>query len=210
MTFAQYQQLQSFAKKRIADKLAEIQPRSGNLVSVLGDGISIELPIPSAADEQAEDQWVFVLYYRRRYINIGQGDFDTEWSDWDVAAWAPRTSSGLLPGGFFTQDSTFFNLVPDDDDEPGAQPFGRSVEMDFQIRTSPRPYPGGGWPEFENAQYRAPLELTLEEYSELNGIFIETIKTYKIKLRRSGHQQTFNPSSPNTYYRLRPTAFTRL
>ena len=206
MTFAQYQQLQSFAKKRIADKLAEIQPRSGNLVSVLGDGISIELPIRSAEAEQVEERWVFVLYCRRRYINIGQGEYDTEWSDWVVAAWAPRTSSTLLLSSFWEQ-TQFFNIIPDEEE---AQPFGRSVEVDFQIRTSPRPYLGGDWPEFENAQYRSPIELTLEEYSAEYGVFIETVETYKIKLRRSGHQQTFNPSSPNTFYELRPTAFTRL
>ena len=204
MTFAQYQQLQGFARKLIADKIASIQPRAGNLVSVIGDGISIELPIPSAADEQAEDQWVFTLYCRRRYINIGQGEYDTEWSDWVVAAWAPRTSSGLLLQSFFWQQTEFFNIIPDEEE---AQPFGRSVEVDFQIRTSPRPYPGGGWPEFENAQYRSPIELTLEEYNVENS---DVIETYKIKLRRSGHQQTFNPSSPNTFYELRPTAFTRL
>ena len=203
MTFAQYQQLQGFARKLIADKIASIQPRAGNLVSVIGDGISIELPIPSAADEQAEDQWVFTLYCRRRYINIGQGEYDTEWSDWVVAAWAPRTSSTLILTSFW-QQTEFFNIIPDEEE---AQPFGRSVEVDFQIRTSPRPYPGGGWPEFENAQYRSPIELTLEEYNVENS---DVIETYKIKLRRSGHQQTFNPSSPNTFYELRPTAFTRL
>lgn len=206
MTFAQYQQLQSFAKKRIADKLAEIQPRSGNLVSVLGDGISIELPIRSAEAEQAEEQWVFTLYCRRRYINIGQGEYDTEWSDWVVAAWAPRTSSTLLLSSFWEQ-TEFFNIVPDEEE---AQPFGRSVEVDFQIRTSPRLFFGGGWPEFENAQYRSPIELTLDENIMEKGLPIETVETYKIKLRRSGHQQTFNPSSPNTFYELRPTAFTRL
>lgn len=204
MTFAQYQQLQGFARKLIADKIASIQPRAGNLVSVIGDGISIELPIPSAADEEAEERWVFTLYCRLRYINIGQGEYDTEWSDWVVAAWAPRTSSGLLLQSFFWQQTEFFNIIPDEEE---AQPFGRSVEVDFQIRTSPRPYPGGGWPEFENAQYRSPIELTLEEYNVENS---DVIETYKIKLRRSGHQQTFNPRSPNTFYELRPTAFTRL
>lgn len=208
MTFAQYQQLQGFARKLIADKIASIQPRAGNLVSVIGDGISIELPIPSAADEEAEDQWVFTLYCRRRYINIGQGEYDTEWSDWDVAAWAPRTSfSGILPQSYFWEQTEFFNIISDEEE---AQPFGRSVEVDFQIRTSPRPYPGGGWPEFENAQYRSPIELTLDENIMEKGLPIETVETYKIKLRRSGHQQTFNPSSPNTFYELRPTAFTRL
>lgn len=203
MTFAQYQQLQGFARKMIADKIAAIQPRAGNLFSVVGDGIAVELPKDSTVDEQAEERWVFTLYCRRRYINIGQGEYDTEWSDWVVAAWAPRTNSAILSTSFWEQTS-FFNVIPDEEE---AQPFGRSVEVDFQIRTSPRPFPGGGWPSFEDAEYRSPIELTLEEYNVENS---DVIETYKIKLRRSGHQQTFNPSSPNTFYELRPTAFTRL
>lgn len=203
MTFSQYQQLQGFARKMIADKIAAIQPRAGNLFSVVGDGIAVELPKDSTVDEQAEERWVFTLYCRRRYINIGQGEYDTEWSDWVVAAWAPRTNSTILSTSFWEQTS-FFNVIPDEEE---AQPFGRSVEVDFQIRTSPRPFPGGGWPSFEDAEYRSPIELTLEEYNVENA---EVIETYKIKLRRSGHQQTFNPETPNTFYELRPTAFTRL
>jgi hypothetical protein len=207
MTFSQYQQLQGFARKMIADKIAAIQPRAGNLFSVVGDGIAVELPKDSTAEEPAEERWVFVLYGRRRYINIGLGEYDTEWSDWDVAAWAPRTSSGLLLSGLFWQETEFFNVIPDEEE---AQPFGRSVEVDFQIRTSPRPFPGGGWPSFEDAEYRSPIELTLDENIMEQGRPIETVETYKIKLRRSGHQQTFNPETPNTFYELRPTAFTRL
>lgn len=203
MTFSQYQRLQGFARKLIADKIASIQPRAGNLVSVIGDGIAIEPPLRSTADEQAEERWVFTLYCRRRYINIGQGEYDPNWSDWVVAAWAPRVTSTILLTSFWEQTG-FFNIIPDEEE---AQPFGRSVEVDFQIRTSPRPYPGGGWPEFENAQYRSPIELILEEYKVENS---EVVETYKIKLRRSGHQQTFSPSSPNIFYELRPTAFTRL
>lgn len=206
MTFAQYQQLQGFARKLIADKIAAIQPRAGNAVSVIGDGISIEPPLRRASDEPAEERWVFTLYCRRRYINIGQGEYDKEWSDWVVAAWAPRTNPVLLQS-FFWEQTEFFNIVPDEEE---AQPFGRSVEVDFQIRTSPRPFPGGGWPEFENAQYRSPIEITLDENVMENGVIKETVDTYKIKLRRSGHQQVFEPDSPNTFYELRPTAFQRL
>lgn len=201
MTFSQYQQLQGFARKMIADKIAAIQPRAGNLFSVVGDGIAVELPKDSTAEEQAEEQWVFTLYCRRRYINIGQGEYDTEWSDWDVAAWAPRTGTVRLFLSSFWEQTEFFNVIPDEEE---AQPFGRSVEVDFQIRTAPRPF---GFPSFEDAEYRSPIELTLEEYNVENA---EVIETYKIKLRRSGHQQTFNPEAPNTFYELRPTAFTRL
>jgi hypothetical protein len=205
MTFSQYQQLQGFARKMIADKIAAIQPRAGNLFSVVGDGIAVELPKDSTVEEQAEERWVFVLYGRRRYINIGLGEYDNEWSDWYAAAWAPRKGSGLLLiSGLFWQETSFFNIFLDDE---GSESFGRSVEVDFQIRTADG---RKGWPSFEDAEYRSPIELTLEEYSQLNGIFIETIETYKIKLRRSGHQQTFKPETPNTFYELRPTAFTRL
>jgi len=201
MTFSQYQQLQGFARKMIADKIAAIQPRAGNLFSVVGDGIAVELPKDSTVEEQAEERWVFTLYCRRRYINIGQGEYDTEWSDWDVAAWAPRTGTVRLFPSSFWEQTEFFNVIPDEEE---AQPFGRSVEVDFQIRTAPRPF---GFPSFEDAEYRSPIELTLEEYNVENA---EVIETYKIKLRRSGHQQTFNPKEPNTFYELRPTAFTRL
>jgi hypothetical protein len=207
MTFSQYQQLQGFARKMIADKIAAIQPRAGNLFSVVGDGIAVELPKDSTVEEQAEERWVFVLYYRFRYINIGQRVGGTEWSDWDVAAWAPRRPrrfSGLFQNSFFSQNATFFNIFLDDE---GSESFGRSVEVDFQIRTAPRPF---GFPSFEDAEYRSPIELTLDENIDENGIFIETVETYKIKLRRSGHQQTFKPKEPNTFYELRPTAFTRL
>ena len=206
MNFSQYQQLQGFARKMIADKKAAIQPTAGNLFSVAGDGIAVELPKVSTVEEQAEEQWVFVLYGRRRWINIGQGEYDNEWSDWYAAAWAPRTSSRLLLNSLLWQETAFFNIVPDEEE---AQPFGRSVEVDFQIRTVPRPLPFG-WPSFEDAEYRSPIELTLDENIYENGILKETVETYKIKLRRSGHQQTFNPETPNTVYELRPTAFTRL
>jgi len=192
----------------IADKIAAIQPRAGNLFSVVGDGIAVELPKVSTVEEQAEERWVFTLYCRRRFINIGQGVSDTEWSDWDVAAWAPRTGTVRLFPSSFWEQTGFFNVIPDEEE---AQPFGRSVEVDFQIRTSPRPFPGGGgWPSFEDAEYRSPIELTLDENIYENGILKDTVETYKIKLRRSGHQQTFNPETPNTFYELRPTAFTRL
>jgi hypothetical protein len=203
MTFSQYQQLQGFARKMIADKIAAIQPRAGNLFSVVGDGIAVELPKVSTVEEQAEERWVFTLYCRRRYINIGQGEYDTEWSDWDVAAWAPRTGTGSLFRSFFWQQTEFFNIIPDEEE---AQPFGRSVEVDFQIRTAPRPLPFG-WPSFEDAEYRSPIELTLGEY---NMGYPDDVETHKIKLRRSGHQQTFNPKEPNTFYELSPIAFTRL
>ncbi len=61
MTHDHYLQLLDLAKTQIAKRVQGLQPRAGNNVSVIGDGISVD-PIARDGDEvQAPPTWVFVI-----------------------------------------------------------------------------------------------------------------------------------------------------
>lgn len=61
MTYDHYLQLLDLAKTQIAKRVQGLQPRAGNNVSVIGDGISVD-PIVREGDEvQTPPRWVFVI-----------------------------------------------------------------------------------------------------------------------------------------------------
>lgn len=60
MKYEHYLQLLDQAKKHIAKRVQGLQPRGGNNVSVIGDGISID-PIARGEEEQAAPGWVYVI-----------------------------------------------------------------------------------------------------------------------------------------------------
>lgn len=200
MTYAQYQQLQAFAKKRIADKLAEIQPRAGNLVSVVGDGIAIEPPRPDPVIAKTPT-WVLTLYtrYRAQRVNEEWGD----WSSWSITAWEPRDRP------FFNgePDWFFYRLI----NEGGETIVLRNLEIDFQIRISETDnFYGSIWPTtpFEEAKYLYPINLVVEEAVDLENRIV--VKTYSLTLKQAGQKRIFTPYEPRKIYSVRPIAFQRL
>jgi len=204
MTYAHYQQLQAFAKKRIADKLAEIQPRAGNWVSVVGDGIAIEPPRQNEARIRI-DTWVIAVYRRFREQKVGEDWSD--WFSWQLLAWAPR-SSDQIQSSAGVNDLTFSYTT----NEEGEVIFGRKIEVDFQVRVSKTEvFSTATIPvtPFEEAQYRYPIRLILEELDETDQV-PTVVNTYELALRQNGQQQVFTPQEPDRFYRLRPTAFRRL
>lgn len=204
MTYAQYQQLQVFAKKRIADKLAEIQPRAGNWVSVVGDGIAIEPPRQTEARVRT-DTWVIAVYGRVREQRVGEDWSD--WFSWQLLAWAPRNRD-QIQGSIGVSDLTFSYTT----NEEGEVVFGRKIEVDFQVRVSKTEvFSIATIPvtPFEEAQYRYPIRLILEELDETDQV-PTVVNTYELALRQNGQQQVFTPSEPNRVYRILPVAFRRL
>lgn len=204
MTYAQYQQLQAFAKKRITDKLAEIQPRAGNWVSVVGDGIAIEPPRQNEVIPRT-DTWVIAVYGRVREQRVGEDWSD--WFSWQLLAWAPRNRD-QIQSSIGVSDLTFSYTT----NEEGEVVFGRKIEVDFQVRVSKTEvFSIATIPvtPFEEAQYRYPIRLILEELDETDQV-PTVVNTYELALRQNGQQQVFTPSEPNRVYRILPVAFRRL
>lgn len=203
MTYAHYQQLQAFAKKRIADKLAEIQPRAGNLVSVVGDGIAIEPPRPDPVITKTPT-WVLALYtrYRIQPVNEEWGD----WTSWNLAAWAPRDRPFRDLSGQFAW--FFFHQVNSEGDTVA----GQNSEIDFQIRVSETNSIDGltrPITPFEEAKYLYPVNLVIEEsYGVAENRTV--VKTYNLTLKQAGQRRTFTPYEPGKVYDIRTVAFQRL
>lgn len=61
MTHDHYLQLLDLAKTQIAKRVQGLQPRAGNNVSVIGDGISVDPIIRDGDEVRAEPRWVFVI-----------------------------------------------------------------------------------------------------------------------------------------------------
>lgn len=195
MTFAHYQQLQAAARKQIADKLAAIQPRGGNQVSVIGEGIAIE--IPREEGEPATPTWELVIYARVRQIGFGSSP-STDWSEYSEAAGVFRLNNLFWKNSFW--DSTqFFHST--DEEDPEFEPFGRDVEIELQVRTTSQG--ATTTTPFDEAIYRIPVSITVDTVIQSSG---EVVDSRDFALYRDGATHTYTPPEDNIIYALNPTA----
>lgn len=192
MTFSQYQQLVAAAKKQIAEKVAALQPRAGNQVSVIGDGIAVELINRGEEAEPAPDTWEYYIY--GTIVEIGAG---TILEDYEAARIA-RPSGSVLNSEFFEQKTEVANL-------PTAEIL-RVKRVTYQVTTLERRSQG-----FANGIYRGGLKLKCEFYqvgaTEADDV---VVRDYTLNVGRNGDSVTLTPPEENKFYRLRIRSVERL
>lgn len=192
MTFSQYQQLVAAAKKQIAEKVAALQPRAGNQVSVIGDGIAVELINRGEDTELAPDTWEYYIYGT---IKLVGGETILEGHE---AARIARPSSAVLSDGFFQQETQVSNV--------GNPPVLRVKKITYFVTTLERRSQG-----FANGIYRGGLKLKCEFYqvgaTEADDV---VVRDYTLNVGRNGDSVTLTPPEENKFYRLRIRSVERL
>lgn len=190
MTFSQYQQLVAAAKKQIAEKVAALQPRGGNQVSVIGDGIAVELIDRGEDEEPPPETWEYVIY----------GTITTEETGeiWGprLAGRIPRSSGTVDNDGFFEQQTQVFSLP--------ATPLTVTKKVKYFVTTTQQRSD-----DFEAGIYRGGLKLTCEffEDDDIQKIFV---RNYTLNVGRNGDSVTLIPPEENKNYYLTISAVERL
>lgn len=191
MTFSQYQQLIAAAKKQIANKLDALQPRGGNQVSVIVDGIAVEL-IDRSEQDPAPDTWEYYVY--GTIVEEGVGTILNN----HEAARIARPNNTVLPDGFFEQETEVANL-------PSAG-ISRVKRVTYYVTTFERRSQG-----FANGIYRGGLRLTCEFYqvgaTDADDV---VVRDYVLLVGRNGASVTLTPPEENKFYRLRIRSVERL
>lgn len=181
MKFSQYQQLVAAAKKQIAEKVAAIQPRAGNQVSVIGDGIAVEL-INREQQEQTPDTWEYYVYG-----TIQQGS-EIILQDYEAAR-IVRPSSAVVVSGFFEQETEVSTLTG-------------SKRVTYYVTTLESQSQG-----FASGIYRGGLKLFCEFYQVGTS---EIVREYVLNVGRNGDSATLTAPEENKFYRLRIKSVERL
>ena len=200
MTYDHYQQLRSQAENQIARRMGDLQPRSGNNVSVFGDGIAVE-PIIRDDPEIAPPTWELVIYARVRYNGFGVSP-NTDWFPYASAAGVFRFGN-IFWQNFYWEVTQFFHIT---DVDPGEDVYGRDLRIEFQVRSVPT-REAIATTSFEDAIYRIPVRISLDVIVDSTR---EVIKSTFLDIRRNGATRIFTPPEDNIIYRLQPTGITRL
>ena len=190
MTFSQYQQLVAAAKKQIAEKVASIQPRGGNQVSVIGDGIAVERIDRGEDEEPPPETWEYVIYGTITTEETGEV-FGPH-----IAARIARPSSAVLNDGFFEQETQVFSLP--------ATPLTVTKKVKYFVTTTRQRSD-----DFETGVYRGGLRLTCEFFED-DGAQETFVRDYTLNVNRNGDSVTLIPPEPNKTYNLRISAAERL
>jgi hypothetical protein len=193
MTFSQYQQLVAAAKKQIAEKVASIQPRGGNQVSVIGDGIAVERIDRGEDEEPPPETWEYVIYGTITTEETGEV-FGPH-----IAARIARPSSAVLNDGFFEQETQVFSLP--------ATPLTVTKKVKYFVTTLERDaVTSEGYPK---GIYRGGLKLTCEFFED-GGTQKTFVRNYTLNVNRNGDSVTLIPPEPNKAYNLTISAAERL
>ena len=191
MTFSQYQQLIAAAKRRIAEKLDAIQPRGGNQVSVIVDGIAVEL-IDRAEQDPAPETWEYYIYGTIVEEGVGTILEDHE------AARIARPSSTVVSDSLFEQETEVADI-------PSAG-ISKVKRVTYYVTTLESRSQG-----FANGIYRGGLKLNCEFYqvgaTEADDV---VVRDYVLLVGRNGASVTLTPPGENKFYRLRIRSVERL
>jgi len=181
MKFSQYQQLIAAAKKQIAEKLAGIQPRGGNQVSVIGDGIAVELIDRGEQEPPPPETWEYYLFGT---IVRDAGEVVLENYE---AARISRPSSSVLANELFWQNTQLIGT-------PGAT-FNLTKTLTLNVTTLQRASQG-----LANGVYRGGLKAFLVMWhadSEGNRV---VDREYELNVGRNGVTRQFTPVGEDIYY----------
>ncbi len=190
MTYDHYTQLRALAERQIARRVAALQPRAGNNVSVIGDGISVD-PIVREGDEvQTPPRWVFVI------LAVITADQNTTGLPEDTGLFV----AGIVTGNGVASQESF-------------QDFTQVVELPdvgLYRRITTTLYPSTLYPEqitdAEAGIYRGSLRVTLELVDALDVAY----STFTVDVPSSG--VTFATTAPtdDEFYNLRFVSAERL
>lgn len=184
MTREQVDQLFEHADDCIRRALARLDVQGGPGVNVNGNLISVDMP--EVIDEpRPEETWVLGIYAILTVTHSVTGE--------DVqplrlaARWLVNTTGAILPTSIWS-DTQIFETVPEDEE---SEPVSRSVRLEFFARSFEPSVPGAS-EDFENAIYRYPVQLVIEEVLDQPGPAV-IVESYDLTVRRAGVSRTFLP-----------------
>lgn len=183
MKWEQYQQLQAAARKHIAKRIESIQPRAGNNVSVVVDGIAIEAIQRQPQREKPPETWTYYLLgsiIRDGNVSI-YGDTLAE------AARMLRPSGVIQKTSFW--ENTQLNGLPD-----ATSNKIKKVSLSVTTLTPPQTAD-----DYQNGVYRGGLKVGLVMYHIEAGVrVIDNRYTFNVGL--SGDERTFTPPGEDIYF----------
>ena len=198
MTREQVDQLFEHADDCIRRVLARLDVQGGPGVNVNGNLISVAMPEVIDAPRPAET-WVLGIYAILTVTHSVTGE--------DVqplrlaARWLVNTTGAILPT-YMWSGTQIFETVPEDEE---SEPVSRSVRLEFFARSFEPSVPGAS-EDFENAIYRYPVQLVIEEVPDGQAVIVES---YDLTVRRAGVSRTFLPVA-DRFTILRLASITRL
>lgn len=193
MTRAQVEELLAIGRARIAEWRARLNLTSVSDLAVV-DGSQVTLNRRSVAEvEEAVDPWEQRVFGRITGTDAAGEPIDTGW------VWALRvskTTGELIANGFFWEQTQLISL------ETGA----RTFDMELQSRS----VLDASTP-FEEATYRTPVAVVVEEYIETNDVPGDVVDTTTFLLRRPGQSRNYGaPETLNEIHYLRATEVRRI
>lgn len=181
MTYDHYLALQAEAKRLISAGVASVQPRGGNNVSVIVDGIAIDQPPRYETREPSEQTWQYVI-------------FGTIIRDEGQVVVSDETAATMLRPSGVIQKTAFWErtqLVGSP-----ATPNNKRKKITLNAASL---QPGQ---RLTQGIYRGGLKAFLELWHYANGAGGERIvdQTYEANINRAGYTRTFTPPGEETYY----------
>ena len=199
MKYEQYLAWQAATRKLIAAAMGKFSVKEGRNAQVFGQSIGIEVRGTPEAEEPAEPTWEYVIY----------GTITTEETG-EVfgphpAALIARPSTAILYDGLFEQNTQVFSL-------PAPPPPALTVtkKVKYNVTTLDRSVISSeGYPK---GIFRGGLKLTCEFYEDVdgNGVRLEVIREYTLRVGRNGDSVTLIPPEANKFYYLRIKTAERL
>lgn len=201
MTYDHYTQLRSMAERQIARRVAALQPRAGNNVSIIGDGISIDPIVREGDDVRAEPRWVFVI------LAVITADQNTTGLPENVGPFV----AGIVTSNGLVADQTNFQVLSQVVEFPDVGLYRRitttlypSTFYPDQIIPDSTIYPPE--PLTDTGVYRGSLRVTLELVGALDVVY----STFTVDATSGGVTFATEAPTDDEFYVLRFVSAERL
>ena len=200
MTHDHYTQLRNMAERQIARRVAALQPRAGNNVSIIGDGISVDPIIRDGDEVQTPPTWLFVIL---AVITV------------DQTTTSLPEDTGLFVAGIVTSNS----LVADQSNFQGISQVVNFTPGILYRRITTTLYASTLYPEqipnstiyppeplTDTGIYRGPLRITLELVDTLDVVY----STFTVDATAGGVTFATEAPTDDQFYHLHFVSAERL
>ncbi len=200
MTYDHYTQLRSMAERQIARRVAALQPRAGNNVSIIGDGISVDPIIRDGDEERAPPGWVFVI------LAVITADQNTTGLPENVGPFV----AGIVTSNGLVADQTNFQVLSQVVELPDVGLYRRITTTLYPSTFYPDQIPDSTIyppePLTDTGIYRGALRITLELVDTLDVVY----STFTVDATAGGVTFATEAPTDDQFYDLRFVSAERL
>ena len=200
MTHDHYLQLLDLAKTQIAKRVQGLQPRAGNNVSVIGDGISVDPIIRDGDEERAPPGWVFVI------LAVITADQNTTGISENVGLFV----AGIVTSNGLVAEQTNFHILSQVVEYPDVGLYRRITTTLYPSTFYPDQIPDSTIyppePLTDTGVYRGALRITLELVDTLDVVY----STFTVDATSGGVTFATEAPTDDQFYTLRFVSAERL